>query len=305
MKKILNDPAHYVDEMLDGLSPRIPTSTRGRRAAASSPAPAARRRARSASSPAAARATCRSSPAMSARACSTPAPSATSSPRPRAEQMADAMRAANGGAGVLRLYGNYGGDVMNFDMAGEMVEMEDIQPHHGAARRRRRLRAAGGGGEAPRRRRHGLRLQDRRRRGRGRWPTSTRSPRVAQKAADACRSIGVALTPCTVPAGRQAHLRRSARTRWRSAWASTASRASGAASCRPADAIADEMMDRLLADMPLAARRPRLGPGQLPRRDAARGALHPVPPRQARGSSELGRRRSSCRSSAATPPRWR
>jgi len=36
-----------------------------------------------------------------------------------AEQMAEAMRAANFGAGVLCLYGNYGGDVMNFDMAGE------------------------------------------------------------------------------------------------------------------------------------------------------------------------------------------
>ena len=32
----------------------------------------------------------------------------------------------DGGAGVLRLYGNYGGDVMNFDMAGEVLEMEDI-----------------------------------------------------------------------------------------------------------------------------------------------------------------------------------
>ena len=44
---------------------------------------------------------------------------------PSAEQMADCMRAANGEAGVLRLYGNYGGDVMNFDMAGETVEFED------------------------------------------------------------------------------------------------------------------------------------------------------------------------------------
>ena len=46
---------------------------------------------------------------------------------PSVEQMADAMRAANGGAGVLRLYGNYGGDVMNFDMAGDMLEMEDVR----------------------------------------------------------------------------------------------------------------------------------------------------------------------------------
>lgn len=43
---------------------------------------------------------------------------------PSAEQMATAIRLSDGGAGVLRLYGNYGGDVMNFDMAGEMVEME-------------------------------------------------------------------------------------------------------------------------------------------------------------------------------------
>ena len=35
----------------------------------------------------------------------------------------DAMKLADGGAGVLRLCGNYGGDRMNFDMAGEMLEM--------------------------------------------------------------------------------------------------------------------------------------------------------------------------------------
>ena len=47
---------------------------------------------------------------------------------PSVEQMAEAMKVAHAGAGVLRLYGNYGGDVMNFDMAGEQLEMEeDIQ----------------------------------------------------------------------------------------------------------------------------------------------------------------------------------
>src|SRR5208337_2990888 len=46
---------------------------------------------------------------------------------PSVDQVAEAIRTANGGAGVLRLYGNYGGDSMNFDMAGEMVEMEGIQ----------------------------------------------------------------------------------------------------------------------------------------------------------------------------------
>ena len=35
--------------------------------------------------------------------------------------------AVNGGAGVLYMYGNYAGDVMNFDMAAEMAAMDDIE----------------------------------------------------------------------------------------------------------------------------------------------------------------------------------
>lgn len=46
---------------------------------------------------------------------------------PSADDMLAATRAANGGAGVLYLYGNYSGDVMNFDMAAEMAEFEDIE----------------------------------------------------------------------------------------------------------------------------------------------------------------------------------
>jgi dihydroxyacetone kinase len=38
----------------------------------------------------------------------------------------EAAKAAHGGAGVLFLYGNYSGDVLNFDMAAEMLEQEHI-----------------------------------------------------------------------------------------------------------------------------------------------------------------------------------
>lgn len=38
----------------------------------------------------------------------------------------EAAKAAHGGAGVLFLYGNYSGDVLNFDMAAEMLEEEKI-----------------------------------------------------------------------------------------------------------------------------------------------------------------------------------
>lgn len=45
---------------------------------------------------------------------------------PTAEQMLEVTRRINGGKGVVYIYGNYGGDVMNFDMAAEMADMDDI-----------------------------------------------------------------------------------------------------------------------------------------------------------------------------------
>jgi dihydroxyacetone kinase-like protein len=45
---------------------------------------------------------------------------------PGAEQMYNVTKAIDGGAGVLYIYGNYGGDVMNFDMAKDMAATEDI-----------------------------------------------------------------------------------------------------------------------------------------------------------------------------------
>ena len=45
---------------------------------------------------------------------------------PSAEQIAAATRAGDGGAGVLYLYGNYGGDVYNFDLAADIVSAEGI-----------------------------------------------------------------------------------------------------------------------------------------------------------------------------------
>jgi dihydroxyacetone kinase len=48
-----------------------------------------------------------------------------SSPSP--EQVHAATVASSGGAGVLYLYGNYGGDVFNFDLAADMAELDDIE----------------------------------------------------------------------------------------------------------------------------------------------------------------------------------
>ncbi len=46
---------------------------------------------------------------------------------PSADLIADVTRASNGGAGVLYLFGNYGGDVLNFDLAGEECLADDIE----------------------------------------------------------------------------------------------------------------------------------------------------------------------------------
>ena len=46
---------------------------------------------------------------------------------PSSAQILDATKAVSGGAGVLYLYGNYGGDVFNFDLSVDMAELEGIQ----------------------------------------------------------------------------------------------------------------------------------------------------------------------------------
>lgn len=46
---------------------------------------------------------------------------------PASSAMADAIRACDKGAGVICLFGNYGGDKMNFKMACEEVEFDDIE----------------------------------------------------------------------------------------------------------------------------------------------------------------------------------
>lgn len=46
---------------------------------------------------------------------------------PSANKMTEMIKACNYGSGVLCLYGNYGGDNMNFDMACENADFEDIK----------------------------------------------------------------------------------------------------------------------------------------------------------------------------------
>ena len=168
---------------------------------------------------------------------------------PSADQMAEALRAANGGAGILRLYGNYGGDNMNFDMAGEMVEFEGIESTTvrvaddvASAPSEERTKRRGVAGLVYAYKIAGAKAEN--------FSTLEQVTAVARKAVDACRSIGVALTPCTVPSvGRPTF--EISDDEMEIGMGIHGEPGVQRGPLRPADVIAEEMVSRLLADMPL------------------------------------------------------
>ena len=117
---------------------------------------------------------------------------------PDMNPMLEAINWADSGQGVVCIVGNYGGDKMNFAMACEMAEMDDITAHRvivsddvasagvDEAEKRRgvaglvyTMKIAGAAAQAS------MSLDD--------------VLTVTQKAASNCRSIGVALGSCIVP----------------------------------------------------------------------------------------------------------
>ena len=168
---------------------------------------------------------------------------------PSSQKMADMIRACDAGNGVLCLFGNYGGDVMNFEMAREMVEFDGIKttvalgrddvassPPETAEKRRGvagivfAYKIAGAAAD--------------------KLLPLDKVTAIAQKAIDNTRSMGVALSPCIVPEvgkptfsinddeieiGMGIHGEPGIEVR----------------KMIGADAIAQIMMDRIIADMPL------------------------------------------------------
>jgi dihydroxyacetone kinase-like protein len=121
---------------------------------------------------------------------------------PSPQQMLEVTKEIDSGAGVLYIYGNYNGDIFNFDMAAEQADFEeDIRvesvvagedvasagPAAPGAKNTRRgvagiifvYKCAGAAAEAM------LNLDE--------------VKRIAEKACANVRTMGVALTPCTVP----------------------------------------------------------------------------------------------------------
>ena len=115
---------------------------------------------------------------------------------PSAEQIYNIAKEVEAGAGVLFLYGNYTGDIMNFDMATELLEMDDIEAvslvgaddvlSNASVEARRGVagiffmyKAAGAKADQ--------------------MGTLEEVAAAAKKAGDNVRTVGFALTPCIVP----------------------------------------------------------------------------------------------------------
>lgn len=174
---------------------------------------------------------------------------------PSPEQILAVTKAVDSGAGVLYIYGNYNGDIFNFDMASEMADFEEnikvatvvagddvasAAPSAPGEKSTRRgvagiffvFKCAGAAAELKK--------------------PLEEVKRIAEKAAANVRTMGVALTPCTVPRvgkpgfsigddemeiGMGIHGETGIRR----------------GKLEPADRIVDEMLQQILADLPYSA----------------------------------------------------
>ena len=170
---------------------------------------------------------------------------------PSADQMYQVTKAIDSGAGVLYIYGNYGGDIMNFDMAQEMADFDDIQVMQvvagedvvsapkGMENKRRGVagiffvfKCAGGAADAL------LPLEE--------------VAKIAQKAADNVRTMGVALTPCVIPENGKANFSIEP-GHMEMGMGIHGEPGIEKGPIKPVDTIVEEMLDRILPDLPYQA----------------------------------------------------
>ena len=118
---------------------------------------------------------------------------------PTAKAFYDAFREADGGAGVACLYGNYAGDNMNVRMAIELAEDDDIvvkkvvaNDDVASAPKTEPGKRRGVAGEVLMWKIGGAKA--------AKGGTLDEVIAAAQKAIDNTRSVGIGLTPCTIPA---------------------------------------------------------------------------------------------------------
>jgi dihydroxyacetone kinase-like protein len=121
---------------------------------------------------------------------------------PPPDPILECAKAVNGGAGVLFMYGTYAGDIMNFDMAAEMAQMENIEVRTvlstddvASAPRGERTKRRGVAGNFFIFKAAGAACD--------RMLSFDECERIARKANDHTFTMGVALGPCSLPQTRK------------------------------------------------------------------------------------------------------
>ena len=170
---------------------------------------------------------------------------------PTPDQVFEAVKAVSGGKGVLLVIKNYTGDIMNFEMAEELAAAEGIEVAHVVVNDdvavenstwttgRRGIagtvfvhKIAGAKAEA------GGNLAE--------------VKRVGEKVVANVRSMGIALTPCTVPAAGKPSFTL-AETEMEVGLGIHGEPGTHRDTIRPADEITTHLMDKILKDMPVSS----------------------------------------------------
>lgn len=168
---------------------------------------------------------------------------------PSSDQILEVTKAIDSGKGVLYVYGNYTGDIMNFEMATEMAEIDNIRTLHvvgaddvasapkGEEHKRRGVagiffvfKAAGAAAE------EGASLDE--------------VKRIAEKASASVRTMGVALSPCIIPEVGKASFN-IGEDEMEIGMGIHGEPGINRSRLEPADAVVKKMMDKILEDMPL------------------------------------------------------
>ncbi|MEZ5802815.1 MAG: dihydroxyacetone kinase subunit DhaK [Rhizobiaceae bacterium] len=163
---------------------------------------------------------------------------------PPPDPILECAKAVNGGAGVLFQYGNYAGDVMNFDMAAEMAAMEDIEcrtvlttddvatkdkaKRRGVAGNFFTFKAGGASADM--------------------MKSLDEVERIVRKANEQTFSMGVALSPCSLPQTRTPNFQLG-EDEMEIGMGIHGEPGVSRGRLAPADRIVDDMVDRIFAEM--------------------------------------------------------
>ena len=168
---------------------------------------------------------------------------------PSANQIYDITKHVDSKKGVIYIYGNYSGDIMNFEMASEMADMDDIRTAHvvgnddvASARANEKHKRRGVAGIFFIYKAAGAAAED--------GASFEEVLRIANKTKALVRTMGVALSPCIIPEVGKASFS-IGENEMEIGMGIHGEPGIGRTILKPSDEVVDQIMDTILKDMVL------------------------------------------------------